>query len=325
MDTPMTRLTLAFDRAAASSRSYDDAGRLHVRDCRISKACISPYLGREIPGWDGDLGLDPDATYQLLRDADELRRAAPTFSGIPIFDRHKPATAADHPTDIVIGAVGTNVRFDDPWLIADLVFWPAAAIDLIETGEAKDLSCGYGFTAAMEPIVFQGSRADGTMYNLVGNHLALIPAGRVPGAMVGDAAFHAFHERTSTMRYPSLRSLCCDAAAIVKRRRARDQEGDPTEEDLDAPLESGDLLKLVRAHIESIPAGEAEQLLEQLGELRSEFERSEAVDTRTAARAHTATRAHRAGDRHRLAGDALPGIRPAHERFKNLGRITVMG
>src|SRR5689334_10910589 len=43
----------AFDHAhafdAASVRSYDEDGHLHVKDARISKATVNPYWGSEIP------------------------------------------------------------------------------------------------------------------------------------------------------------------------------------------------------------------------------------------------------------------------------------
>lgn len=64
---------LAFDRA--SVRTYDQDGRLHVAITPISKANVCPYLGSEIPDWE-ELGLDAQRTYRLLRDPDELARAA---------------------------------------------------------------------------------------------------------------------------------------------------------------------------------------------------------------------------------------------------------
>ena len=81
---------LAFDRA--SVRTYDRDGRLHVEISNISKATVNPYIGREIPDWKA-LGLDPDKVYKLLRDPDELAKAAPTFNNIPVLSRHVAAAA----------------------------------------------------------------------------------------------------------------------------------------------------------------------------------------------------------------------------------------
>jgi hypothetical protein len=77
---------LALDRTT-SGRTYDLDGRLRVEASRISKAAVNPYLGREIPDF-ATLGLDPSRTYQLLRDPDELRCAAPTFNNLPLLSQH---------------------------------------------------------------------------------------------------------------------------------------------------------------------------------------------------------------------------------------------
>jgi hypothetical protein len=115
-------IRLAFDRAG-TARTYDFSGWLHVAECKISRACISPYLGREIPNSER-LGLDPDRIYQLLRDhPEELRRAVATFNGLSLLDRHKPATEFDHPTEIVIGATGSDASFDGSWLRVGLTIW----------------------------------------------------------------------------------------------------------------------------------------------------------------------------------------------------------
>lgn len=42
---------IAFD-AQLSMRHIDDNGYLHVALTPISKACVNPYLGRELPSWE---------------------------------------------------------------------------------------------------------------------------------------------------------------------------------------------------------------------------------------------------------------------------------
>jgi hypothetical protein len=117
---------LAFDRA--SVRTYDRDGRLHVEITNISKAAVNPYIGREIPDYQA-LGLEPDRVYQLLRDPDELAKAAPTFNNIPLLSRHVPVTADDHKPDLVIGSTGTDAAFEAPYLRNSLVIWARDAID----------------------------------------------------------------------------------------------------------------------------------------------------------------------------------------------------
>ena len=108
-------LAFAFDRAPVLDRSVDQDGRLRVTAAPISKAAVNPYLGSEIPGFE-NLGLEPDRIYFVLRPADELSKAASTFNGIPLLSEHAPISADDHPHELVVGALGTDAYFDDPYL-----------------------------------------------------------------------------------------------------------------------------------------------------------------------------------------------------------------
>lgn len=180
-----TERIMAFDRE--SVRRYDTDGHLHVAESNISKACVSPYRGDEIPDYKR-LGLAADKVYKLLRDPEELRAAVSTANGKPILWQHKPTEAQDHATDLVIGSTGDEARYEHPWLKNSLHFWPAHASKAIESGEQADLSSGYRYDADMTPGTFDGERYDGVMRNIKLNHLALVQKGRVPGAVVGDAA-----------------------------------------------------------------------------------------------------------------------------------------
>lgn len=177
--------SLAFDRA--SVRTFDVDGRLHVEVTNISKATVSPYLGSEIPGAE-ELGLDPRRIYQLLRDPEELEKAASTFNNIPVLSEHIPVSAADHRPDLVVGSTGTDAVFEAPYLKNSLVVWSAEAIKGIENGEQRELSCAYRYTPDMTPGNFDGTRYDGVMRNLIANHLALVATGRAgPDVVVGDS------------------------------------------------------------------------------------------------------------------------------------------
>jgi hypothetical protein len=171
-------MLLALDRAIDPVRRYDSDGRLRV-SANISKATVNPYRGEEIPSWES-LGLDPSRTYQLLRDPDEMRKGADSFNGLPLLARHRPVGADDHPRDLVVGTVG-DVRWDGPYLTASVTVWDQSAIDAIESGEQRELSCGYRYVPDMTPGVFGGQRYDGIMRDIVGNHVALVGEGRVGG------------------------------------------------------------------------------------------------------------------------------------------------
>lgn len=184
---PRTRAlekVLASDR---SMRSVDSDGHMRVEESKISKANICPYLGREIPGWEA-LGLDPEKTYRLFRDPDELKKAAGTFTGKPLLIRHVPVTANEPQKDLIVGTVGT-VTWEDPYLISrPLTVWTQEAIDLIESGQQRELSSAYRYVAVMQPGAWGGESFDGRMTNIEGNHTAIVTEGRVgPDVHVADA------------------------------------------------------------------------------------------------------------------------------------------
>lgn len=177
---------LALDKD--SVRMIDDVGRMHVDHAHISKAAVNPYYGREIPNWQ-ELGLDPDRIYQMLRDPAELEKAAKSFEGIQVLIRHIPVSADDHRPDEIVGTTGTSAEFNAPYLDNELVIWAKAGIDVVESEEQRELSCGYGYTPVMEPGTFEGVPYDGRMTNIKGNHVALVSKGRAgPDVVIGDAA-----------------------------------------------------------------------------------------------------------------------------------------
>ncbi len=177
---------LAFDRA--SVRSFDADGRLHIAAANISKAAVNGYLGREIPDFE-KLGLDPDREYQLLRDPDELARAARTFNNLPLLSKHVPVDARDHQPSLVVGSTGTDAKFTAPYLTNSLVIWTADAIAGIESGARRELSSAYRYRPIMKSGAYEGQRYDGRMVDIVGNHVAVIPEGRVgKDIVIGDAA-----------------------------------------------------------------------------------------------------------------------------------------
>lgn len=176
---------LAFDRATV--RTIDVDGRLHVEISNISKATVNPYRGSEIPDWEA-LGLDANRIYFLLRDPEELARAAPTFNNIPLLSKHIPVSAAEPQKEFVVGATGSNASYQAPYLKNSLVVWDAVAIALIESEEQKELSSAYRYRADMTPGVYEGVAHDGVMRDIRGNHVALVEVGRAgPDVVVGDS------------------------------------------------------------------------------------------------------------------------------------------
>lgn len=176
---------LALDRATV--RRLDVDGRMHVELNPISKANVCPYYGREIPNSEA-LGLDPAKVYMLLRDPVELAKAAPTFNGIQLMQKHVAVSAADTQKYDVVGCLGNDAVFDPPYLKNTLTVWDASAIAGIETGEQRELSSSYRYVADMTPGEFEGVPYDGRMTDIVGNHVALVEAGRAGAdVIVGDS------------------------------------------------------------------------------------------------------------------------------------------
>jgi hypothetical protein len=170
------RVFLAFDRAPLQDRKDAD-GRLCCKDVRISKCGVNPYYGREVADWER-LGLDPSRVYALLRSPEALEKAAASFASRPLLRDHARQMAADSDRGLVVGTVGPNARFIDPYLFADLTIWSADAIRQIESGAKAQLSAGYGFAVDMTPGKWAGRRFDGIMRGIVGDHVALCDVGR---------------------------------------------------------------------------------------------------------------------------------------------------
>lgn len=182
----MKYASLTFD-TAPSARSVDENGFLHVASSHITKATVNPYYGREIPGCER-LGLDPERIYYGFRDPEELRRSLPTWEGLPLHIEHHP-DSADAPEKLTrVGAVGKAV-WNAPYVDAPLTVWDGEAIDAIEDGSFRELSCAYRYEPDFTPGQYEGVEYDFIMRNIRGNHVALVEEGRAgPDVVVADAA-----------------------------------------------------------------------------------------------------------------------------------------
>lgn len=179
-------LAMALDRDSVREKTRD--GRLVVHRANITKANVCPYRGREIPGWESH-GLDPDRVYNLLRAPDEIEKAAKTLNGVQLLMKHVPVSADDHRPNDTVGSLGTDAEFDGTYLTNSLFVNAKGAIDLIESGEQKELSAGYHYVFDPTPGMFNGEAYDGVMRDIVFNHVALVKNGRAgPDVVVGDSA-----------------------------------------------------------------------------------------------------------------------------------------
>lgn len=231
----MTVPILAFDR---SMRNYDPTtGHLHIESSNISKACVSPYLGKEIPD-SVNLGLDANKVYYLYRDPKELEAAAAAFVGKPILIQHKAINADQHAEDLVVGAVG-ETNYAHPFLQAALTLWTREAISAVETGRQSQLSCGYGYKAVMTPgVTSDGQKFEGRMTAITPNHLAIVGTGRVgPDVFVADSLPTELSYMTPQMIAALKPFLVADVdlialdAAVKEGEEACDEDKDDDDKD----------------------------------------------------------------------------------------------
>lgn len=181
---PGATLPLVMD----SAREFSQYGRMRVNDNRITTAMVSEYFGselRNLPNFEA-LGLEEGRKYRLLRCPDELAKAVDSFRGVPLLEGHAEDTPDNPKKQERCGVVCDDVRFDYPHLIGSLVLWDNDAIAGVETEEQRQLSASYGYTLDMTPGEFEGEPYDGVMRNIVGNHVAIVRVGRVPGAVIND-------------------------------------------------------------------------------------------------------------------------------------------
>lgn len=177
---------VAFD-AAPSQRTTDENGFLHVGASHITKAVVNPYYGKEVPGWQ-EAGLDPEAVYYGLRDPEELQASLETWAGLPLHIEHHIDSAEEPQKLTRVGAVGTGAVWNPPYVDAPLTVWDRAAIDAIEDGSFRELSCAYRYDPDFTPGSYEGIPYDFIMRNIRGNHVALVEEGRAgPDVVVADS------------------------------------------------------------------------------------------------------------------------------------------
>jgi len=205
---------IAMDRDSVREKTRD--GRLIIKRTHISKANVCPYRGKEIPGWK-TLGLDPDKIYNLLRDPDELQKAAPTLNGVQLLIKHIPVSATEedsHRPMETVGSVGSDAVFDGEYLDNSLYVNAKAGIEAIETNAQRELSAGYHYKPDMTPGNFRGTAFDGVMRDIVFNHVALVEDGRAgPDVVVGDEALKE-QDMAKVTRFGAM-TLSITAASIA--------------------------------------------------------------------------------------------------------------
>lgn len=182
--------------AAAGSRALSPAdtvfGMTTVR--RIDRASGDTGKAKKMPnGWlrvDGLLtrtGVfpyrQPDGSVrrELRLDVEVFKpEALESFSLVPVTDEHPPEFLdAGNTRDYARGNVGETPKRADQFVQAPLFITDDALVAKLETGEARELSCGYTCDLEETPgVTASGERYDVIQRNIRGNHVAVVPKGR---------------------------------------------------------------------------------------------------------------------------------------------------
>lgn len=251
----MNDVKFAFDKA--SVRRYDADGMLHVSRTPISKANVCVYYGREIPDAE-KLGLIPDKAYRLLRDPEELRKAAPTFNNKPVLNKHLPFNVVNPPKESISGSTGTDAEFEHPYLYNSMGIHDLDSIMGVETERQKEISSSYRYRLDLTPGVYEGEAYDGVMRDIVCNHVAIVPSGRAgPDVFVYDS------KPTGSI----LMTLKEKLMSVFKTALANDEKPEDVEKKVDA------VIKDEATQAEKDNESEAERLKREERELKEREER----------------------------------------------------
>lgn len=192
-----------------------------------------------------------------------------SFNGKPVVIGH-PSTDSGllTPSTARMAAIGNmqNIRRgaggDADKLLADLLITDAIAISLIESGQLREVSCGY------RGIVEPTGPGRGVQTAIIGNHLALVDRGRA-GA---ECAIKDHHPKGNSMNWferaaqalggrnpKELRAIADEMSAEEKKGDKESKQGDEADGDL-ATLEARvTALEAVVAKLAGAEVGEAKQ------------------------------------------------------------------
>lgn len=196
-----------------------------------------------------------DGIVMVERNADDVFReeTIASFEGKPVTDNHPQDefVSPENWREYVVGHV-TNVRrgtdAEKDFLFADLVVWSPEVIADIQAGK-REVSCGYN--ADYEKF----TEERGAQKNIVGNHVALVDAGRCgPRCAIGDHDPNRKKEKKVKTTWKDLKDR------ILKHAKAKDCDAIAKELE-EAPIEDegasgGGSSQHIHVHLNgSAPAG----------------------------------------------------------------------
>lgn len=166
--------------SAESKREFDPNGFYEIKDNPLSKVGVFPYSGKTVGG-------DPDKIYNVYRPEEELSRqdTLESFKLLPWVDDHPSVLLGDAEVGLtpaekkgIHGVIGEEIYFKDGILYGNIKVFSDTLKNLIDSGK-KQLSVGYRCIYELTSGVWNGVAYDAIQRNILGNHVALVEAGRM--------------------------------------------------------------------------------------------------------------------------------------------------
>lgn len=157
------------------TKKIDSNGFWSIKHNPISKEGVFPYLGHTISD-----DCEPNKVYKVYRPAKTLADSVETWDNPPkpFIDDHEMLGEGFTPVDDrPVQGIIYNPECKDGVLYADIAVYSEDLKQNIENGK-KELSLGYFCKYKKERGVFKGEVYDYVQYDMVGNHIALVDAGR---------------------------------------------------------------------------------------------------------------------------------------------------
>ncbi len=156
-------------------KKTDTNGFWLIKHNPVSKVGVFPYYGSNI-----SKDCDPNKVYKVLRPETTLIESVPTWDNPPkpFIDDHEMLGEGFTPVDDrPVQGIIYNPVVEDGVLYADIAVYSEDLKHAIENGK-KELSLGYFCEYKKARGVHDGEVYDYVQTNMVGNHIALVDAGR---------------------------------------------------------------------------------------------------------------------------------------------------
>ena len=163
----------------ATARKHDLNGWYEIQSNPLSKVGIFEYLGRSINA------PEPDRIYRVYRPEEELKdpKCVDSFKLLPWVIDHEMLGDGETPAEKkgVHGVIGQDVYFDDQsqMLKGNIKVFSDQLSDVIDN-QMDELSLGYRCEYDFDnPGTYNGKPFDVIQRKIRGNHLAVVPEGRM--------------------------------------------------------------------------------------------------------------------------------------------------